>query len=198
MPRRSRPKRKVIKQHIAGIIEKMLADQSVPLGGNNIKATAIERANAIDEVCYIKHGDDGIAYQTCVTDQLKEASHQIGIDETTPVSSLFLHMSNSLKELNEVYSDPNFENNYSGIHKMDIGWLIHFIEMVTKRQNIIGLEQNISIAYFSSYCPLISKIQEAKKSISYKKQVDEVEVSRVLDSAATIDFINEDPEWLYH
>ena len=191
--KKSKPKRKVIKKHIAEIIEKMLEDKNNNLE-QNIKETAKERAKEIDQVCYIQYGDDGIAYNKCVTKELEATSEKICSKEITPTETLFLQMKNSLGELKEYYNNPDFDNIKNGLQKTDISWLINFIEMVDKRSNIKGLEQNISIAYFSSYLPITKKIISNKL---LKKETDDY--AHFLNNSNFVDnyYPIEETDWMF-
>lgn len=194
LPRRARPKRKVVKKHVAEIIEKMLLDNSQQTDQNSIKQEARDKATEIDHVCYIQYGEDGIAYQHCVSNKLNETS---GIfSDTNDISAsatqrLVAQMVDKLKYLKEVYADEVFfQIHAQEINRSDIKWLINFIELIGQKNSYEGLEQNISITYFSLFVPLTTKIEKIRAEAKQNYVVPEMQWDESFNSM-------DEEEWLF-
>ncbi|EAY09743.1 hypothetical protein TVAG_413940 [Trichomonas vaginalis G3] len=166
LPRRARPKRKVVKKHVADIIERMLIENNQINDQKTIKQEAQDKASEIDQVCYIQYGEDGAAYQHCVSSKLHETSGMYSDQAEmpgSPTQQLVMQMLDKLEYLKDIYSDEAFFHMHShDINRTDLKWLINFLELIRQKNSFDGLEQNISITYFSLFLPLTTKIEQLK------------------------------------
>lgn len=166
LPKRGRPRRKVVKKHVADILEKMIRNGDT--SAQNVvqmKQVAQQKAQEIDQVCYFQYGDDGNAYQMCISKQIEENAQSI-LNDNQPISAsqqFMIAMITKLPMLNDLLANDKFWTDHPELNKSDVQWLVNFIEMVNKRPTYDGIEQNISITYFSSFVPLTEKIDKIQK-----------------------------------
>lgn len=167
LPKRSRPKRKAVKKHVADILEKMFkVGDTQAVNINQIREQAQQKATEIDQVCYFQYGEDGEAYQRCVSNKLEENAETISMHSEEQVSAtqqLMIEMIMRLPSFKDLLENDKFWIDHPEIHKNDLQWLVTFIEMVNKRPSYDGIEQNISITYFSSFVPITAKLDKIQK-----------------------------------
>ena len=159
----NKPRRKVIRKHIANIIERMLADaQNQTLQTNELREVAQEKAQEIDETCFVRYGDDDKAYTECVKNGLCQTTADIISKKSSISDEQFKEMNDHLEDLKSIvqnYKSDDVKRIY-GMNVSNIKWLIDFIEIIKQRDNLDGVEQNVSIAYCSSFLPIMQKIKE--------------------------------------
>ena len=163
----SKPRRKVIKRHIADIIEKMLTNSQITdMQSNEVKEVAQEKAEEIDETCYVRYGSDGKAYTECIKKGLQDTTTDIIANKKSVCDQQFKEMIDNLDALKTILKDVPADSikQIYGMNASNLSWLIDFIEMIKNRGNLNGVEQNVSIAYCSSFLPIMGKITEKKKA----------------------------------
>ena len=123
---------------------------------------AQEKAQEIDETCFVRYGDDDKAYTECVKNGLCQTTADIISKKSSISDEQFKEMNDHLEDLKSIvqnYKSDDVKRIY-GMNVSNIKWLIDFIEIIKQRDNLDGVEQNVSIAYCSSFLPIMQKIKE--------------------------------------
>lgn len=158
----AKPRRKVVKKHIAEMLEQVVSEQPE----NVIKTDKKQIQAEVDQVCFCKYGEEEPGYQRCMSYQLELSNAHINHDtdnNVSPLAEYIALMSIGLPILKKAMTDPDLENKHCDIQRHEVEWLVHFIEMLQKRSGMKEIEQNIYITYFGCFRPLFQKLNNDNK-----------------------------------
>lgn len=183
--KRNRPKKKIVKKHVASIIDQMLYNKQDNTKRNyqistfqsyyNSYTTNTDYGYSIDDFNGMKKNGNYQKNEGTINEKHKHSD----LDNTTDNNiNEFMHeMNNKYPLLKDVITKENIHVLPPAIQKSDIIWLINFIDMVNNRPNFDGIEQNISITYFSSFLPLVNKLEIYLQTANFEnKASDEIEL----------------------
>ncbi|OHT09474.1 hypothetical protein TRFO_04556 [Tritrichomonas foetus] len=170
LKRAQKPRRKTVKKKIAASIEKLVEPAQIKQNVVQSQTLSPTKVNndEIDQVCNCRYYNDNQTEGQNGTKpyfETLEAFHKkYDITETISSTTEFLAlMSVSLPILKEALADPDFEHIHNDIKKSEVEWLVRFIDMILSRKSVVGLEQNISITYFSCFLPMFKKLNNEQE-----------------------------------
>ena len=195
--RKNKPKKKVVKKHVASIIDQMLYNKQDNLTKfnqistyqpyYNSYSTNTDYGYSIDDFNGAKKSDYYRQKESIINETRKPSDEKNTTDDNN-TNKLMHEMNSKYPLLKDVISRENIYVLPPTIQKSDIIWLINFIEMVNNRPDFNGIEQNISITYFSSFLPLVNKLEIYLQTANFESKTSDEHEFFELDSDFNDDY----------